>query len=670
MKKNIFYILVIYYSIIGQIFAQEYPRIKSAKINCSTIFSTSNKLFYYKYIITNDQISTGDLISFGIDISLIDSTEVDTVGLIFNNALERTFFDLDYPDLKGKVILPGISNTPSGWDGSLTQQYTLDFFGFPEIKPGEFLNNFEINSFGLPSIRKVIFSIAKDTVIDSWPSIEDTTSTLSFGQMDSILASLDYSSWTVAPNFFPKDISFSAIIDTITSYTQRSSQLGWIKNQSTADKYANYFNTAKTQLQQNNITGVRSTLNNVLSNASQDSTSNLTSEAYALIRYNTEYLLANLPAPTNPGLAVKMISSNNNILTTGYLQYYEGSWKDAVNNNDGTFFVNTTLKTVSLRMTYEGGTQTLSNVVVGSDTVVFRTVNTSVLLKNSSGNLVDQGTVQYYAGAWRDFGSTTNGVTNKELLPNTYSFRMTYAFASNDKQQNIGTDPNVIFQTVNAAVQLKNSSGNLVDQGTVQYYAGAWRDFGTTTNGVANKELLPNNYSFRMNYAYASNDKQQNVGIDPNVIFQTVNAAVQLKNSSGNLIDQGTVQYYTGAWRDFGTTINGVTNKELLPNNYSFRMTYEYVSKDIAQNIGTSNIVNFSTVLCTISVKDSQGQPVNNADAKYYSGAWREIGLTSNGIVTKELLPANLSFRINYGTTQQDKTQDLSTGSIVQFSLP
>jgi hypothetical protein len=518
------------------------------------------------------------------------------------------------------------------------------------------------------------------------------------------------------------------------------------------------------------------------------------------------------------GLPVKLVASNNNNLTTGTLQYYEGAWKDAVNNNDGTFSVNTTLKTVSLRMTYEGGTQTLSNVGVGKDTVVFRTVNTSVQLKNSSGTLIDQGTVQYYVGAWRDFGTTINGVANKELLPNNYSFRMTYAYASNDKQQNISTDPNVIFQTVNAAVQLKNSSGTLIEQGTMQYYAGAWRDFGTITNGVANKELLPNtysfrmtyayasndkqqnigtdanvifqtvnaavqlknssgtlmdqgtvqyyagawrdfgatlngvvnkellpnsysfrmiyayasndkqqnigtdpnvifqtvnaavqlknssgalmdqgtvqyysgawrdfgaalngvankellpnSYSFRMTYAYASNDKQQNIGTDPNVIFQTVNAAVQLKNSSATLMDQGTVQYYAGAWRDFGATLNGIVNKELLPNSYSFRMTYAFISKDITQNIGTSNVVNFSTVLCTINVKNAQGQPINNADAKYYSGAWREIGLTSNGIVTKELLPANLSFRINSGTTQQDKTQDLSTSNLVQFNLP
>ena len=50
-------------------------------------------------------------------------------------------------------------------------------------------------------------------------------------------------------------------------------------------------------------------------------------------------------------------------------------------------------------------------------------------------------------------------------------------------------------------------------------------------------------------------------------------------------------------------------------------------------------IVTYSTVLCTVQVKDQNNQPVNNAEVRYYSGAWREIGLTnSNGEITKELL--------------------------------
>jgi hypothetical protein len=247
---------------------------------------------------------------------------------------------------------------------------------------------------------------------------------------------------------------------------------------------------------------------------------------------------------------------------------------------------------------------------------------------------------------------------------------MTYEYASTDKQQDISVNPTVVFQTVNAAVELRNSLGNLIDQGTVQYYAGAWRSFGTTVNGVATKELLPINYSFRMTYEYASTDKQQDISVDPTVVFQTVNAEVELRNSLGNLIDVGTVQYYAGAWRNFGTTVNGVAYKELLPKNYSFRMTYAYVSNDKQQDLSTNSTVTFSTVLCTVKVTNANNQALEGANIKYYSGAWRDIGLTNvNGETTKELLPKNLSFRAIYGSVSQDKQQDIGVNSLVEIQL-
>jgi predicted HicB family RNase H-like nuclease len=173
-----------------------------------------------------------------------------------------------------------------------------------------------------------------------------------------------------------------------------------------------------------------------------------------------------------------------------------------------------------------------------------------------------------------------------------------------------------------------------------------------------------------MTYEYGSIDKQQNLSVDPTVVFQTVNAAVQLKNSLGNLIDQGTVQYYAGAWRTFGTTSNGVAYKELLPINYSFRMTYEFVSKDKQQNLNTNPVVDFNTVLCTVKVTNSTNQPLSNVDVKYYSGAWRDFGVTNiDGIATKELLPANLSFRASYENVSLNKQQDISVNNLVEILL-
>jgi hypothetical protein len=235
----------------------------------------------------------------------------------------------------------------------------------------------------------------------------------------------------------------------------------------------------------------------------------------------------------------------------------------------------------------------VDNVPAQNNTYTFQTVNAAVQLKNSLGNLIDQGTVQYYSGAWRSFGTTSNGVAYKELLPINYSFRMTYEFGSIDKQQNLSSDPTVIFQTVNAAVQLKNSSGNLIDQGTVQYYAGAWRTFGTTLNGVAYRELLPVNYSFRMTLEYVSNDKQQNLNTNPVVDFNTVLCSVKVsKTSTNEPINNAAVKYYSGAWRNLGTTnSDGIATKELLPKNISFRATSGNVSLDKQQDISVNSLV-------------------------------------------------------------------------------
>ena len=441
----------------------------------------------------------------------------------------------------------------------------------------------------------------------------------------------------------------------------------WILNDGTKNTYIGFVNNYFNQVAAGNVTLASATLSNFQRQLVSDSSS-LSINGYSIrdLSQDVTQLQQQLPLSSS-GLNVKLINSTGARLIGGSLQYYDGSWKPAVNNNDGTFTINTTLKTMSLQMTYAYGVQTKSNVTIGSDTVVFQTVNAQVKLQNSQGSLIHTGTVQYYAGAWRNFGTTNNGVATMELLPINYSFSMTYAFASNNKSQDLSANPIVVFQTTNTSVQLKNSQGNLMDTGTVQYYSGAWRNFGVTANGIATKELLPNNYSFSMTYAYASNNKQQDIGTNPAVVFQTVNAAVQLKNSQRSFIDQGTVQYYSGAWRTFGTTSGGVITKELLPNSYSFSMTYAYASNNKQQDIGANSTVVFQTVNAAVQLKNSQGSLIDQGTVQYYSGAWRTFGTTSGGVTTKELLPNNYSFSMTYAFASNNKQQDLNSNPTVVF---
>jgi hypothetical protein len=703
----IIYLLMIFSSFtLGQDSLNIYRIPDANKVLVSSIahVSITNNILKYSYRIINDNLS---------------EQNVDTYFFI-----QQSFID--------SVKSPKDWIYPRPREAGVRKVFWGAIDSLATIKPNSSLGQFILYSKGLPIIT-LFYAMGEIEL----PILEE--------EPDSIenynIFENSFKGWTIGPKDPPDPLIPEQFIDTLISYSRQSLTLNWITSQSITDKYNGCLSNAKTALQQNKNVLARCYLQDILRDVDIDSSSTITSEAYALLRYNTEYLISKLPPVT--GMIVRLTDSKGEILTGGTLQYYEGSWKNAVDNNDGTFIVNTNQSKVSLRMTYAYGSQTLSNVSVGNEIVTFRTTNTIVQLKDSQGNLIDQGTVQYYSGAWREFGTTANGlaskellagnysfrmtyayastdksqnldtnntvvfstkntivelrnsegqlidggevqyysggwrpfgtisggISQKELLPNTYSFRMTYGYGSNDKQQNTGTNPIVVFNTVKANVELRDSRNNLLDQGVVQYYSGAWREFGTTVNGVASKELLPNNYSFRMSYAFASNDKQQNIGTNSTVVFQTVNTTVELRNSQNNLVGERTVQYYSDGWRTFGTTVGGIATLELLPNNYSFRMTHEYISLDKTQNTGTSNVVTFTTVLCRVIVRGNQNQAINNATVRYYAGAWRNFGTTINGEVTRELLPINLTLRAIVGTVQQDKTQNLLTNPVVEFTF-
>ena len=143
---------------------------------------------------------------------------------------------------------------------------------------------------------------------------------------------------------------------------------------------------------------------------------------------------------------IKLLNSTGTLLTGGSLQYYEGGWKDAINNGDGTFLVDSTLSSVSLKMTYEYGTQTLSNVSMANGNVaVFQTVNTTISIHDSSGNVLNRGTAEYNADGWREFGTMVNGETVKELLPGSYTFRVIYNGVQKEITQDISVSSIVEF---------------------------------------------------------------------------------------------------------------------------------------------------------------------------------------------------------------------------------
>ncbi|MBI3580397.1 MAG: VCBS repeat-containing protein [Ignavibacteriales bacterium] len=159
------------------------------------------------------------------------------------------------------------------------------------IKPGQISGGFGLTSSGLPALIKAFAQgySPKPRLLNETGAIVISEE---MARNDILTNSVQV--FTVGPVDPPSPFDPLNFLDTLKSWTTQSRSFGWITTQPIVDKYFGYFNTARTQLQGNNGASTKTTLQHILQDVNVDSSSALTSEAYALIRYNTEYLLKKL----------------------------------------------------------------------------------------------------------------------------------------------------------------------------------------------------------------------------------------------------------------------------------------------------------------------------------------------------------------------------------------
>jgi hypothetical protein len=93
------------------------------------------------------------------------------------------------------------------------------------------------------------------------------------------------------------------ILDSLASYLEKCRALGWIPSQVVASAYGSLLNSARLQVSDGDIASARQTLERLLNGVERDSSINLSCEAYALLKFNTEYLLSRLQIESPPALS-------------------------------------------------------------------------------------------------------------------------------------------------------------------------------------------------------------------------------------------------------------------------------------------------------------------------------------------------------------------------------
>jgi hypothetical protein len=221
-------------------------------------------------------------------------------------------------------------------------------------------------------------------------------------------------------------------------------------------------------------------------------------------------------------------------------------------------------------------------------------------------------------------------------------------------------------------VRLLDSQGNGLEGGFAEYFHdGSWQPIGTTgSDGTISTYLPVIPWKIRMTYEHIKNWSTQDISEDPVVTFNTEDVLVTLEDSQGNGLSGGVAEYQSGYWYPIGTTNeNGEIHKEMLPTNLKVKMTYEYITNRVTQDISEDTVVTFSTQDVLVTLKTCQGVGLEGGVAEYQSGYWRPIGTTDeNGEIHKEMLPANLKFKMSYAYGADRFYQDTASDTSVDFT--
>lgn len=287
----------------------------------------------------------------------------------------------------------------------------------------------------------------------------------------------------------------------------------------------------------------------------------------------------------------------------------------------------------------------------------------TVYLKNSQGGLLSGGSLQFQDGGWHTATEIYDGIFCVETDKADINLKMTYAQA--DQLVTAQTNYPYTFKTVKVSFELRKRTGALgYNFGQIYYvgFGGLLATTGESGLGLAEMELLPREYTFRMKFRGGRGDITQNVAYNPVVTWQMARMLVQINKSDGTRgLNGADIKYKGYSLEQFGitgTSENGRARKDLLPGFYKFTIKYlggSQVVENFEVSTGDNELI-IDAVATTVELLESGSNlPVDDAKVK-------NIGVTSNlmgytgdsgpGIVTVDLLPITYSFEVTYNGDQ------------------
>jgi hypothetical protein len=298
-------------------------------------------------------------------------------------------------------------------------------------------------------------------------------------------------------------------------------------------------------------------------------------------------------------------------------------------------------------------------LVLGTISTYAATTPVTVNLNDGSGNPINSGAVLkfYDSHGWHDATNNNDGTFDANVEGTNIKYKMYYNNGIQEKVESSAIT-SVDFQTATTSLSLEDSDGNPISGDNVVYYQNGWSGNNTPNTTV---ELLPGTYKFKMYHNNGIQEFSGEVisGTSDEVLFTTVTTSLSLEDSDGNPISGDNVVYYQNGWSG-NNTPNTIV--ELLPGTYKFKMYHNNGIQEFSGEVisGTSDEVLFTTVTTSLSLEDSDGNPVSGDNVVYYQNGWSGNNTPNT---TVELLPGTYKFKMYHNNGIQEFSGEVISGT-------
>jgi hypothetical protein len=295
------------------------PVIKGVEVESNISVDDSTGIYSYNYTLKNGEESTGCLWKLEIDITkpdnsidLTDEGLVDYPRYITKDLVGKSrapqMVPVAFPDLpRGTVPELGMGEV-TVWDAGLTVRGTASWGSVlgQYIPPGEEESGFIMTSYGIPTVRDFTAKpryIAKDQDVYNMGVSKEEFIKDSFKYLEAFYDSIAYTGKTIGPTAPPLELDPASFLQGIIDMKHEAYSLGWITDAGIENSLDVKLENALKKLKSGNSKSAKNILGAFINEVEAQGCEtyddckegkHLKPEAYALLKYNAQYLINNM----------------------------------------------------------------------------------------------------------------------------------------------------------------------------------------------------------------------------------------------------------------------------------------------------------------------------------------------------------------------------------------